>query len=135
MAKTKGMRAAGSRNVTPALLAAGAAAALAAAAGYYLYGSKNAKQNRRMVAARAKDIRDGVVAQAKKVQKLDKKQVMAAIDAVAAGYERVRGVDLADVRAAAKELRGNWQKIASDIGREVRRSGSTVRKAGKRKTR
>lgn len=127
MARTKNTKGEKEGMLTPAILAAGTAAALSAAASYFFYVSKNAAKNRKLVTIQAKNIRDEVMAQSKKLQKLDRKQVMAAIDAVAAGYERVRGIDVADVRAAARELKGNWKRIAAEVGKEIRRNSGETR--------
>lgn len=107
-------------------LAAAAAAAGAAAAGYYFYASKDAKENRKLAAKWARDMKDDVVKQAKKVQDIDRAQLLKIIDGAVASYETVRSVDRDDLRTAAKELKNNWQLLSEEV---LGRSKKTAKKS------
>jgi hypothetical protein len=96
-------------------LAAAAAAAGAAAAGYYFYASKDAKSNRKNAAKWARDMKDDVVKQAKKVQDIDRAQLLKIIDGAAATYETVRTIDRKDLTNAARELKNNWQLLSEEV--------------------
>jgi len=121
-------------GLTPALVA-GAATAAGLAAGYYFYASKGAKKNRRVAAAWAKSLRDEALSQAKKLKNIDRSQVLGVIDTVAAGYENMREIEARDVRSAIKDLKSNWQKLADDVKKEVRKTGKEVRKTVRPKRR
>lgn len=113
-------------------LAAAAAAAGAAAAGYYFYASKDAKQNRKLAAKWARDMKDDVVKQAKKVQDIDRGQLLKIIDGAVASYETVRSVDRNDLKSAAKELKNNWQLLSEEVlGRGKKTAKKSVSRAKK----
>lgn len=94
-------------------IGAGALAA-AAAAGYYFYASKNAPKHRRVAARWAGGLKKEALREVKQLKKLDRAQVMKAIDAATAVYETARSVDRKDVMRAAKELKNNWQDVVSE---------------------
>lgn len=100
-----------SRSLAPALIAA---AAGAAAAGYYFYGSKNAAKNRQRAAKWAGELKGEVMQGVRQLQKVDKRQVVALIDAAAGSYEKVRSIRRDDIQRAAAELRENWQRLVSE---------------------
>lgn len=122
-------------------LGAGVLAATAAgvAAGYYFYASKNAKKHRKIAAKWAGDLKNDVVREAKKLQNIDRKDVMAIVDTAARAYESVRDIKGTDVARAARELKDNWQEITKELkkGRAsamgaAKRAGKSVKKAVKR---
>jgi len=111
-------------------LAAAAAAAGAAAAGYYFYASKDAKSNRKNAAKWARDMKDDVVKQAKKVQDIDRAQLLKIIDGAAATYETVRSVDRKDLTNAARELKNNWELLSQEVmGRGKKTARTSAKKA------
>ncbi|MDB5237908.1 MAG: hypothetical protein JWM46_178 [Candidatus Kaiserbacteria bacterium] len=112
-------------GVGAGVLAAGAAMA---AAGYYFYASKDAKQNRKIAAKWAGNLKNDVVKQAKKVQNIDKAQLAKIIDQAAAAYETVRSVDKMDLQKAAKELKMNWQELAAELTGGMKKAGTSAKK-------
>lgn len=120
-------------TVGAGVIAAGAAAA---AAGYYFYASKNAKQNRKVAAKWATNMKQDVIKQAKKLKDMDKKQMIGIIDTAASAYASVKNVDRKDLDRAAKELKNNWQEIVSELQGSARglrsRTVKTVKRAVKK---
>lgn len=108
-------------------LGAGALAAAAVAAGYYFYASKNAPEHRRVAARWAGGLKQEALREVKRLKKLDRAQVMKAIDAAASAYETARSVDRKDVMRAAKELKNNWQEVVSEaIGTRATSSAKKI---------
>lgn len=104
------------------------AAAAAAGAGYWFYGDKDAKKHRKAASKWAKDMKRDVVKSAKKLKRLDQKAMARIVDEAAAMYEGVRSVDRKDLRAAAAELKRNWEAVKGEVRGGVRK----VKKAAKR---
>ena len=109
-----------------------AVAAAAGAAGYYFYGSKDAKKHRKAASAWAKGMKRDVVKEAKKLKKLDQKAMAAIVDKAAAMYEGARSVDRKDLRAAAAELKRNWQALKGEAQGKVRALRTAARKTAKK---
>jgi uncharacterized protein YpuA (DUF1002 family) len=100
-----------------------AAAAAAGAAANYFFGKKGA-QHRRQAKSWAHKVKKQVVAQAKKVKKLDQKVYNQIVDAVAEESKALQGVDMQELKQLAGKLKGDWQKIQKQAG--------TVKKAVKK---
>lgn len=118
---------------TKVALTAAALAAAGAAAGYYFYGSKDAKQHRKIAAKWATDMKNEVVTQAKKVQDIDRKQVLALVDKAAKTYRSVRTLDQQELARAAKELKDNWRELVREVGGGKQTTAKkTAKKAAKK---
>src|SRR3990167_3026215 len=85
------------------------AAAAAAGAGYYFYGDKKAKKHRQAASKWAQGMKKEVVREAKKLKRLDQKAMARIVDQAASVYEGARAIDRKDLRAAAGELKRNWE--------------------------
>lgn len=135
MAKTNAKTNRNNRTITLGA-AALATAAAGAAAGYYFYVSKDAKANRKIAAAWARDLKKDVVREAKKVGDVSRADVIKLIDKAAAAYQSARSVDPKELRRAASELRANWEQVLREArGGATRTAARTKRaaaKAGKR---
>jgi hypothetical protein len=106
-----------------------AAVAAAAGAGYYFYGDKSAKKHRAAASKWAKDMKQQVVREAKKVNNLDQKSLAKIVDAAAAAYATARSVDKNDLTAAARELKKHWKTVKEEVSGAAARAGSAVKKA------
>ena len=95
--------------------AAGILASAGAAAGYYFYASKGAQKNRRVALKWTKDLKDDVLRQAKKVQDIDRSDILNIIDGATKMYESVRGLDRNDLARAADELKNNWERLQEEL--------------------
>jgi hypothetical protein len=118
-------------NNTKSTVAAtvGAGLAAAGAAGYYFYASPKAKSHRKIAAKWATDLKDDVVREAKKVQKLRAKDFAKIVDVAAEAYHGIRSIDAGDVRRAAKELKSNWQSVQEELTAKGRRGAERARSA------
>lgn len=101
------------------------AAGAAVAAGYYFYGAKDAKRHRAAATKWAKGLKDDVVTEAKKLQKLDRRAVGSIVDNAAAAYVGARNVDVGELKRAAQELKANWKELE----RELTSAGNSAKKA------
>jgi hypothetical protein len=99
-----------------------AAAAAAAGAGYYFYWSKQAKQHRKVASKWAADLKDEVVAQAKRARELERDTVEAIVDKAAAAYRGVKSIDAAQLVQAVAELKENWEEIRREMSRAGKKS-------------
>ena len=119
------------KNISKTAVEIGAglvAAGAAAAAGYYFYGSKKAKKHRKIAAKWATAMKNEVVKEAKRLEKVNPKAVAAIVDRVARTYQGVRSVDIGEVRRAAKELKANWAMVHREAKRTARKSISRAKK-------
>jgi pyruvate/2-oxoglutarate/acetoin dehydrogenase E1 component len=91
------------------------AAAAAAGAGYYFYGTANAKKHRQAASTWAKSMKNDVVKQAKSLKKLDAKTIGSIVDKTVATYKNAKGATPADVQAAARELKKNWNLLQKEL--------------------
>lgn len=108
------------------------AAGVVAAAGYYFYGSKGAKQHRKIAAKWAGDMKKEVVREARRVKNMDAKDFAKVVDTVASTYQSARSINATEVKRAAKELKANWEAVRREIGKTGRTSKKVVKKAVKR---
>lgn len=121
-----------STGKTAAEVGAGLAAlAAAAGAGYYYYGSDKAKQHRAAASKWAKDMKADVVKEAKKLKKIDQKQVARIVDGAAAAYASARSLNQQDVKAAAAELKKHWRRLSDEVAGRMKRGSAPAKKAAK----
>lgn len=106
--------------------------AAAAAAGYYFYASEDAKKHRKIAATWARDLKDDVVKQAKKVKNLDKRQMLKIIDNATDAYHSAKTVDRKALMRAAKELKANWKLLVAEMGGAGKAVKRSVKKASKK---
>ena len=108
------------------------AASAVAATGYYFYGSKDAKKNRKIAAKWATDMKKEVLKEAKRLENATPKTFAAVVDSVAKTYQTVRSVNAADVKRAANELKANWETVQREAKRTVRKSVTRAKTSAKR---
>lgn len=94
-------------------IGAGVAAAAAAAAlgAYFLYGSKNAKQNRAKVKGWMLKARGEVLEQVEKMQSITEGTYEDVVQNVLANYRGARNVSAPELAALAADLRKHWRAI------------------------
>ena len=110
------------------LVAAGAVAA----ASYYFYGSKRAKQHRKIAAKWANDMKKEVVRKAEQLEKLNPKDFAKVVDTVAGTYRGVRSINAADLKRAANELKSNLKTVRQEIQSPDHKGVSEGKRVGKR---
>lgn len=123
----------GQRPGTLALeVGAALAAAGAAAAGYYFYGDKNAKKHRQAATKWARSMKADVVAEAKKLKKLDRAAMIAVVNKATQAYQQAKNVDKDDLKAAAAELKKNWRMVEAEIRNAVAKKPAPKKAAPKK---
>ncbi|MDR3547671.1 MAG: hypothetical protein P4M11_05290 [Candidatus Pacebacteria bacterium] len=122
------------RGVVAAEIGAGVLAAAAAGAGYYFYGAKGAKKHREAASKWAKDMKNEVVKEAKKVKKLDQKVMTTIVDRATRTYQGAKNVKREDLVRAANELKKNWKTIAAELAMVAKQSGNAAKQAAKTAT-
>ena len=110
-----------------------AAVAAVAGAGYYFYASPKAKKHRAAASKWAQGMKADVLKEARKLKKVDQKQIANVVDAAAAAYATARSVNAKDLKAAANELKRNWKNVQAEIGSRAAKAVKSVRKAASKK--
>lgn len=109
-----------------------AAAGAAAAAGYYFYGSKKAKEHRKIAAKWATDMKKEVIREAKLLKNINPRNFAKVVDTVVRTYDGVRSVNAADLKRAANELKSDLKMIQHEIQQTGRKNVSRAKVVGKR---
>ncbi|MEO6536586.1 MAG: hypothetical protein ABIT47_02765 [Candidatus Paceibacterota bacterium] len=128
MASSKGKKGQSTATTVMEVGAGVLAAAAAAGAGYYFYGDKNAKKHRASASKWAKDMKNDVVKEAKKVKKLDQKAIATIVDRASAAYSTVRSIDKKNLASAATELKKNWKEVQREIASAGKSATKSVKK-------
>lgn len=90
-------------------------AAAAAAGTYFLYGSKSAKQNRKVVKGWALKAKGEVLEKMEQVKELNEDTYHEVVEQVLNKYGKIKNIDSKEVAAIAKELKTHWKNIKSDV--------------------
>jgi len=88
------------------------AAAVAAAGGYFLYGSKNAAKNRKVVKSWALKAKAEVLEGLEKAQSMSEGEYNQLIETIGSTYAQVQGATKADIASFKKEMKEHWANIA-----------------------
>ena len=106
-------------------IVAGAALATAAAAGaaYWLYGSKDAAEHRKMVGQWSGKAQKEIIAASKKLKKLDKKSYANLVNKVTKRYSSVKGITAKELVVLSRDLKRTWNDLS--------KSASPKKKAAK----
>lgn len=88
-------------------------AAVAAAGAYFLYGSPNAKSNRKTVKGWALKAKGEVLEVLEKAGNMTADEYQASVEKIAAGYSKLQTVSKGEIDAFRKEMMSYWKQIAS----------------------
>ena len=114
-------------------LAALAAAGAAAAAGYYFYASENAPKHRKIATKWAKELKNDVIKEAKKLKKIDKAAVMKIVNQAQVAYAKNGPkIDKAALMQAASELKKHWDEIRDEADTTVAAAKKSAKKTVKK---
>ncbi|MEX0930411.1 MAG: hypothetical protein WDZ79_01890 [Candidatus Paceibacterota bacterium] len=115
------------------LLGVVAAAGLAAV---YLYGTTSGESQRKQLNKRLKGVKKDVVAELKKLQKVDKQVYLNIIDDVVSRYQQMGEVDAEELITFGKELKGHYATIRKEAEKvpAKRKSTKQTGKKGAKKT-
>lgn len=127
------------RGKVAAGIGAGMLAVGAAAAGYYFYASPKAGKHRKLAAKWARDMKQEVMRDAKRLGAMSAKDFAKIVDGVAVAYRSARSVDAAELRRAANELKANWHMMHQELHKSTGKKAApakkkAVKKAAKKKT-
>jgi 3-hydroxyacyl-CoA dehydrogenase len=117
------------------IVGVGIAALAAAAAGtYFLYGSKKALRNRKIVKGWMLQAKGEIVEKLETVKDVNEDAYNRIIQEVTDRYEKLKNIDLQEMKVFRDELKKHWVNIKKDIQAPVR-SKSRSKTAGKGKSR
>lgn len=110
-------------------------AAMAAAAGaYFLYGSKGAAKNRKVVRGWMLRAKGEVLEGVEKVKHLDEKSYHELIDKVMKRYRKMRRVSDKEAAELRRELKGHWRSIHKGAAMLIPKKKTRLAKAKTRRT-
>ena len=97
--------------------AVGAALVVAAAAGaYFLYGSKGAKKNRKVVKSWALKAKAEVLEKLEKAkEEINEENYHKIVDGAVTKFNNVKDAHKDDIDAVTKELKGHWKNIKKHL--------------------
>jgi len=87
------------------------AAAVAAAGAYFLYGSKNAPKNRKVVKSWALKAKGEVLEALEKAEAMTEKEYKSLVDVIAGTYAIVQGSTKGEIADFKREMKDHWAKI------------------------
>lgn len=112
------------------------AAAAAAAGAYFLYGSKNAKQNRAKVKSWTLKAKAEALEALEKAGKMTKEEYEEMIDRVGAAYSVVKEASKSDIASFKKEMKAYWKNIEESARpaakKTAKKAAKTAKKAAKK---
>jgi len=116
-------------QVAGAFLAGVAAAAVAG--GYYLFGAKNAKQNRQKVEAWSVKAKGEVLEKIEKAKNITKEEYEKIVDKVSDKYSKAKDVGEKKAEGLRKELKRHWKDIKKEAEELENKGKKAVTKAKK----
>jgi len=90
------------------------AAAVAAAGAYFLYGSKNAKANRKKVATWVEDAKKEVIKGLQKAKTMSEEEYKELVEKVSAAHSSLSKISKSELAAFKKDMQQGWKVIAKN---------------------
>ncbi len=111
-----------------------ALAAAAAAGAYFLYGSKDAKKNRKAVKGWALKAKGEVLEKIENVKgELNEENYHKIVDGVMAKYKKVKNDHKEDIDNLVKEMKSHWKNIKTHISGKPKAAAKAAKKAKAKK--
>lgn len=108
-------------------------AAVAAAGAYFLYGSPNAKSNRKKVRGWALKAKGEVLEVLEQAGNMTAEEYQAALEKIAAGYGKMQSVSKPEIDEFKKEMMSYWKKIASTgVKKTAKKAAKSAKKTAKK---
>lgn len=108
-------------------------AAVAAAGAYFLYGSPNAKSNRKKVRGWALKAKGEVLEVLEQAGNMTAEEYQAALEKIAAGYGKMQSVSKGEIDEFKKEMMSYWKKIASTgVKKTAKKAAKSAKKTAKK---
>ena len=107
------------------------AAAVAAAGAYFLYGSKSAPKNRKMVKSWALKAKAEVLEKLEDAQEMTQKEYEDLIKSVGGAYAGAKNASKKDILEFSKEMKDHWksiEKAAAPLKKDAKKATATVKK-------
>ncbi len=99
-------------NKTTIGIGVGVTAALLSAAGaYFLYGSKDASKNRKMVKSWSLKAKAEVLEGLEKAKNMSKEEYNMLVDKTMKSYSKLKGASAVEIAAIASEMKSHWKSI------------------------
>lgn len=108
------------------------AATLAAIGGYFLYGSKNAAQNRKRVKGWMMKAKGEVFERIEEAKNLTREDYELIVDDVTKSYKTLKNASAAEVVALARELKDDWKQIEKSAHTPKKASKKVVAKVARK---
>ena len=105
------------------------AAAVAAAGAYFLYGSKEAAQNRKKVKSWALKAKADVLEALEKAEHITKEEYDALVDIVGGTYSKFKSATAGEIKDFKKEMHDHWKNIEKSGA--IQKAASAVTKVVK----
>lgn len=112
------------------------AAAVTAAGTYFLYGSKNAPKNRKMVKSWALKAKAEVLEALEQAEGITQREYNELIDSIGGVYATMKNVSKSEIADFKREMKSHWKKIeTSGAAKKVKKAATkAAKKAVKRVT-
>ena len=106
------------KNIKKEVRAMGGITGLAAAAAgaYFMYGSKDAKKNRKTVKSWTLKMKAEVLEKIEKLKDIDEKIYKDIVSNATEKYSKLKETDTLDVEKIGKEMASHWREIKKNIG-------------------
>lgn len=111
----------GAANVAGAFLAGAVVAGIAG--GYFLFGSKNAKNNRKKIEAWTLKAKAEVLDKIEKSKDITKDKFDGIVDGVMNNYKKLKHLTEDQVEGVRKELKTYWKHIESEVKKGSAKKG------------
>ncbi|HMA78249.1 MAG TPA: hypothetical protein VKP88_03845 [Candidatus Paceibacterota bacterium] len=108
------------------------ATAVAAAGAYFLYGSEDAKQNRKKVKSWMLKAKAEVLESLEQAQDMTEEEYDKLIDSVSNAYSRLKDASKADIATFKREMKEHWSGIEEVAKPVKKRATKTAKKAVKK---
>lgn len=142
--KTNGQSKKGMTGAQKVSLGVGLTAAAAAAAGaYFLYGSKNAPKNRKIVKSWLLKAKAEVLEALEQAGHMTQMEYEQLVDGIAKAYGMMKNVTKGEIADFRKEMKSHWSQIAKSgvvkqavkkvAGQAAKKAGAPARKQGAKK--
>lgn len=108
-------------------------AAVAAAGAYFLYGSKDAPQNRKKVKSGILKAKAEVLEVLENAQEITEDEFHELVDGVVSSYAKVKSLSKKDLAEFKKEMKENWQDLVASGAAKVTTFEKVAKKVTKKK--
>jgi hypothetical protein len=109
-------------------------AAATAAGAYFLYGTKDGKKVKKQIRGWALKAKGEVLEKVESLKAVNEDTYHEVIDGVLKRYQKIKGVDTAELASIAKELKGHWHNIRKEIEASAKKVVRAKEVATKAKT-